>query len=153
MTDDEQADADADPAEVEFGFTVDQEPNHNPDFEGMGIGPETAETLETVWTLLLRGYESPKFPEITGETVFPLLYDVYLHPEGGPLTADEAQDLEVWIDALGDARPPDRAFTDLTCLEYSALSVLTRALERSMTETVEREVARQEREKEKGGEP
>lgn len=88
-------------------------PNYNPDFEAMGISdPSVVATLERVWTLLLRGYESPKFPEITERTLLPLLYDVYLHPEGGPLTGDEAQDLEVWIDALGDAREPARAFTD-----------------------------------------
>lgn len=106
-------------------------PNYNPDFETMGIDdPAVVATLETVWTLLLRGYESPKFPEITERTLLPLLYDVYLHPEGGPLTGEEAQDLEIWIDALGDAREPARGFTDLTCIEYSALSVLARALER-----------------------
>lgn len=101
-------------------------PSYDPDLST--LDPQTRATVETVWTVLIRAYESEQW-DIDERDVELAFFNVYLNP-GASLTADEIEDLERFESALSNDRRDGRQFNNLTATETSFMRIVERGLQR-----------------------
>lgn len=103
-------------------------PSRDPDL-GAIDDPQVEAHLETVWNTLLRAYDSEQYPEFDERAVEMAFFDVVLTP-GTALSGSEIEDMEMFENALGNDRDPDRDWANLTAVETSYMSIVERGVER-----------------------